>query len=149
VLGIALLVIDLHATTHGVLTIGALICLAVGLPLLFSNAPAPYHVDTTLVVGIGLSIAAFWVFITSKGFAARRQPVKTGPQTLIGAEGEMHANGLVMLNGELWHAHAADGSRLAPGEQVAVQEMDGLELTVEPLTPQPEPLTSTSNQRKD
>src|SRR6266481_8850583 len=35
VLGAALLVIDLHATTHGVLTIAGLISLGVGLPLLF------------------------------------------------------------------------------------------------------------------
>jgi membrane-bound serine protease (ClpP class) len=144
VLGVALLVIDLHATTHGVLTIGALICLGVGLPLLFNNAPAPYHVNTALVAGIGLSIAAFWLFITSKGIAARRQPVKTGPQTMVGAEGEMHANGLVLLNGELWHAHAVDGSRLVPGEHVAVKAIDGLELTVEPLTAQPEPVVTTS-----
>jgi membrane-bound serine protease (ClpP class) len=149
VLGIALLVIDLHAMTHGVLTVGALICLGVGLPLLFNNAPAPYHVDTTLVVGLGLSIAAFWVFITSKGIAARRQPVKTGPQTMVGAEGEMHANGLVLLNGELWHAHAADGSRLVQGEHVAVKAIDGLELTVEPLTAQPELVATTNKQGKD
>jgi len=149
VLGIALLVIDLHAMTHGVLTIGALISLAIGLPLLFSNAPAPYHVDTTLVAGIGVSIAAFWVFITSKGIAARRQPVRTGTQTMVGSEGEMHANGLVLLNGELWHAHAADGSRLVPGEHVAVKAIDGLELTVEPLTAQLEPVVTTSTQRKD
>src|SRR6476646_8122535 len=53
-LGVGLLVIDLHATTHGALTIAGLICLAVGLPLLFANAPAPYRINTTLVVGLGL-----------------------------------------------------------------------------------------------
>src|SRR5207253_11444384 len=82
VLGVALLVIDLHATTHGALTVAGLICLGIGMPLLFSNAPAPYRVNTDLVVGIGLAIAAFWAFVTSKGIAARRQPVRTGPQTL-------------------------------------------------------------------
>jgi membrane-bound ClpP family serine protease len=53
------------------------------------------------------------------------------------------------LNGELWHAHAADDSRLVPGEQVTVKAIDGLELTVEPLTAQPEPVATTSKQRKD
>jgi membrane-bound serine protease (ClpP class) len=130
VLGVALLVIDLHATTHGALTIAGLICLGVGLPLLFSNAPAPYHVNTTLVVGIGLAIAAFWVFVTSKGIAARRQPVKTGPQTLVGASGEVRESGLVFADGELWRAHTSDGSQLRPGERVEVEALDGLELTV-------------------
>jgi membrane-bound serine protease (ClpP class) len=133
VLGAALLVIDLHATTHGVLTIAGLICLGVGLPLLFSNAPAPYHINTGLVVGIGLAIASFWVFVTSKGIAARRQPVKTGPQTLVGAEGEVRTNGVVFVNGELWHAHASDGTQLLPGEHVEVQALEGLELTVKPV----------------
>jgi len=130
VLGVALLVIDLHATTHGALTIAGLICLGVGLPLLFANAPAPYHVDTALVVGIGLAIAAFWVFVTSKGIAARRQPVKTGPQTLVGTSGEVRESGLVFADGELWRAHTSDGSQLRAGEQVEVEALDGLELTV-------------------
>jgi len=133
VLGVALLVIDLHATTHGALTIAGLICLGVGLPLLFANAPAPYHINTGLVVGIGLAIAAFWVFVTSKGIAARRQPVKTGPQTLVGAEGEVRSNGVVFVNGELWHAHTSDGSQLLPGEHVQVSALEGLELTVKPV----------------
>jgi len=132
VLGAALLVIDLHATTHGALTIGGLICLGVGLPLLFSNAPPPYRINTGLVVGIGLSIAAFWTFVTSKGIAARRRPVTTGPQTLIGMNGDVRENGLVFVDGELWHAHTSDGTRLLPGEHVQVDALNGLELTVIP-----------------
>jgi membrane-bound serine protease (ClpP class) len=132
VLGAALLVIDLHATTHGALTIAGLICLGVGLPLLFSNAPAPYRINTGLVVGIGLSIAAFWAFVTSKGIAARRRPVTTGPQTLIGMNGDVRENGLVFVDGELWHAHTSDGTQLLAGEHVEVDALNGLELTVTP-----------------
>jgi membrane-bound serine protease (ClpP class) len=133
VLGVALLVIDLHAITHGALTIAGLICLGIGLPLLFGNAPAPYRINTGLVVGIGLAIAAFWVFVTGKGVAARRRPVKTGPQTLVGASGEVRLDGLVFVDGELWRAHASDGSQLLAGERVEVDALDGLELTVTPL----------------
>lgn len=146
VLAVALLVIDLHATTHGALTIAGLICLGIGLPLLFSNAPAPYRINTGLVVGIGLAIAAFWVFVTGKGVAARRRPVKTGPQTLVGTSGEVRLDGLVFVDGELWQAHASDGSQLLAGERVEVDALDGLELTVTPLrvstTTTPEPSTS-------
>jgi membrane-bound serine protease (ClpP class) len=132
VLGAALLVIDLHATTHGGLTIAGLICLGVGLPLLFSNAPPPYRINTGLVVGIGLSIAAFWAFVTSKGIAARRRPVTTGPQTLIGMNGEVRDGGFVFVDGELWHAHTSDGTQLLAGEHVEVDALNGLELTVTP-----------------
>jgi membrane-bound serine protease (ClpP class) len=104
-LGVALLLIDLHAITHGALTIGGLICLGVGMPLLFANAPAPYRVNTFLVAGIGIAIAAFWAFVTSKGIAARRRPVAVGPQTLVGMNGEVRESGARHVAGELWRAH--------------------------------------------
>lgn len=132
VLGAALLVIDLHATTHGVLTVAGLISLGVGLPLLFANAPPPYRINTALVVGVGLAIAAFWTFVTSKGIAARRRPVTTGPQALVGMNGEVREGGLVFVDGELWQAHTSDGSQLLAGEHVAVDALNGLELTVTP-----------------
>jgi membrane-bound serine protease (ClpP class) len=133
VLGVALLLIDLHATTHGALTLAGLICLGVGLPLLFGNAPPPYRINTALVVGIGLAIAAFWVFVTSKGIAARRRPVTTGARTIVGKNGEVRENGLVFVNGELWHAHSSDGGELTTGEPVAVEAVNALELTVTPV----------------
>ena len=40
-LGVALMIVDLHVTSHGALTIAGLICLAVGSIMLFQNAPAP------------------------------------------------------------------------------------------------------------
>jgi membrane-bound serine protease (ClpP class) len=129
-LGVALLIIDLHAMTHGALTIGGLIALAFGLALLFQNEPAGYHVNTWLIVGIGMAIGGFWAFAMTKGFAARRQPVKVGPQAIVGTTGEVRAPGLVLVNGELWQAHARDDSELVPGEEVEVESVDGLELTV-------------------
>jgi membrane-bound serine protease (ClpP class) len=132
-LGVALLLIDLHATTHGALTIGGLICLGVGLPLLFGNAPAPYRVNTFLVAGIGVAIALFWAFVTGKGIAARRRPVLLGPQTILGMSGEVREGGLVFVAGELWHAHTDDGRQLLAGERVEVDALSGLELTVIPI----------------
>ena len=129
-LGVALLVIDLHAMTHGALTVGGLVALGFGMALLFQNEPAPYRVNTWLIVGIGSAIAAFWAFALGKGFAARRPPVTVGPQSIVGRTGEVRAPGLVYVNGELWQAHADDASDLVPGEQVEVEAVQGLQLTV-------------------
>jgi membrane-bound serine protease (ClpP class) len=129
-LGVALLIIDLHAMTHGALTIGGLIALGFGLALLFQNEPAGYHVNTWLIVGIGSAIGAFWSFALGKGFAARRQPVSVGPQTIIGKTAEVRAPGLVFVGGELWKAKTEDDSDLVPGERVEVEAIQGLELTV-------------------
>jgi membrane protein implicated in regulation of membrane protease activity len=42
----------------------------------------------------------------------------------------VRAPGLVFVNGELWQAHAEDDSELVPGEQVEVEAIHGLRLTV-------------------
>ncbi len=130
VLGIVLLIVDLHAPTHGTLTVGGLIALGFGLSLLFQNEPAPYRVNTWLIIGIGCAIAGLWTFALGKGFAARRLPVATGVQTMVGQTGEVRAPGLVFVDGALWQAEAADDSELVPGEHVEVQAVDGLRLTV-------------------
>ena len=130
VLGIALLVVDLHAPTHGVLTTAGLISLGFGLVLLFQNEPAAYRVNEWLVLGIGSAIGAFWVFATGKALAARKLPVETGVQTMVGQKAEVRSPGLVFVDGALWQAHSADDSELVPGEEVEVAAVDGLQLTV-------------------
>ena len=129
-LGVALLVIDLHAPTHGVLTVGGLIALLFGLALLFQNEPGVYRVNLWLILGLGGAIAIFWAFATGKALAAQRRPVQTGVQKMIGKVAEVRGPGLVFVDGALWKAHAADNSELIPGERVRVQAVDGLQLTV-------------------
>ena len=130
VLGIALLIVDLHSPTHGVLTIGGLISLLFGLALLFQNEPGVYRVNLWLILGIGGAIAIFWAFATGKALAARRLPVETGLQMMIGQRAEVRGPGLVFVDGALWQAHAADDSELVAGEEVEVEAVDGLQLTV-------------------
>ena len=129
-LGIGLLIVDLHAPTHGVLTAGGLIALAFGLALLFQNQPAGFRVNLWLVVGIGSAIAVLWAFATGKALAAQRVPVTTGVHTMIGQRAEVRGPGLVFVDGALWQAHAKDDSELVPGEQVEVEAVEGLQLTV-------------------
>jgi membrane-bound serine protease (ClpP class) len=129
-LGIALFLVDLHAPTHGVLTVGGVISLGFGLALLFQNEPAGYRVNTWLIVGIGSALGLFWAFALSKGMAARRLPVRTGAQGMIGKSAEVRGPALVFVDGALWTAKAADDTPLVPGEQVQVDAVNGLVLTV-------------------
>ena len=133
VLGVALLVIDLHAVTHGVLTTGGLIALGFGLALLFQNQPDPFHVNTWLVAGIGVTIASLWAFAIGKGLAARRRPVTTGAASMIGLPGIARGGNVVAVRGELWNAHSASGEPLEPGEEIVVEAVEGgLMLRVRP-----------------
>ena len=49
---------------------------------------------------------------------------------MVGQRGEVRAAGLVFVDGALWQAQTADASDLVPGEEVEVQAVDGLRLTV-------------------
>jgi membrane-bound serine protease (ClpP class) len=130
-LGVALLVIDVHVTTHGALTVAGLISLAVGSIMLFQNAPG-YHTSKPLVIGVAVALGGVWVFALSKALQVRRSPVEVGAQLIAGSVGEVRENGLVYVNGELWQARAVGGQELHRGDRVRVESLDGLVLTVRP-----------------
>jgi membrane-bound serine protease (ClpP class) len=130
-LGVALLVVDVHVTTHGALTVAGLISLAVGSIMLFQNAPG-FHTSKPLVISVAVVLGAVWTFAMSKALEVRHRPVQVGAQLIAGSVGEVRENGLVFLNGELWEARAAGGEELHPGERVRVESLDGLTLTVRP-----------------
>jgi membrane-bound serine protease (ClpP class) len=131
-LGIVLLVIDAHVTSHGAITVAGLVCLAVGSIMLFRNAPTPYHTSVPLVVGITVALGSFWALAIAKAVQVRRRPPEVGVHELVGAEGEVRREGLVFVQGALWQARPADGDHLTPGERVRVEGVDGLVLTVRP-----------------
>jgi len=131
-LGVGLLAIDVHVTSHGALTVAGLVCLAVGSIMLFHNAPPPYHTSKPLVIGVAVGLGGVWAFAVGKAWQVRGRPVQVGPQLIAGTVGEVRRDGLVFVNGELWQARAAGGEQLRPGERVRVESLDGLVLTVRP-----------------
>jgi membrane-bound serine protease (ClpP class) len=136
-LGVGLLVADIHVTSHGALTVAGLICLAVGSIILFQNAPAPYHTSKPLVVSVAVALGAVWAFAVGKAWQVRHKPVEVDPQMIAGAVGEVRDNGLVYVNGELWQARTPGGEDLRPGERVRVESLDGLVLNVRPDSQRP------------
>jgi membrane-bound serine protease (ClpP class) len=131
-LGVTLLVIDAHVTSHGALTLTGLLSLGIGMVMLFHNAPAPYSSRTSLplVLSITIALGLVWAFALSKAVQARRRPVSVSPLRVVGADAVVRSPGQVFVEGELWRAHRADGRALVPGEHVQVEAVDGLELTV-------------------
>src|SRR5262245_19606954 len=128
VLALVLLVIDAHVVTHGALTLSGLVALAVGLLMLFHDAPAPYKVDTWFVVLITASIGGFMAFALGKAVQVRRRP--SAMPAMVGAEGIARRDGLVFVRGELWQVTPNDGDALEPGSRVQVDEVQGLRLRV-------------------
>ena len=134
VLGIALLVIDAHVTSHGALTVSGLIAFVVGALMLFRNAPSPYHANAWLIVSIALVLGSAWLFAMTKAVQVSRSPVSVGPQTIVGEIGEFRGDGQVFVRGELWRANTPEGLVLKRGQKVRIDGIEpGLVLDVEPL----------------
>jgi membrane-bound serine protease (ClpP class) len=127
-LGLSLLVVDAHVVTHGALTVSGLVALAVGMLMLFHDAPAPYKIDVWFVIAITGTLGGFMAFALGKAVQARRRP--SAMPAMIGAEGVARSDGLVFVRGELWQAATADGSPLEPGARVLVDDVQGLRLKV-------------------
>jgi membrane-bound serine protease (ClpP class) len=127
-LGLALLVIDAHVVTHGALTVSGLISLAVGMLMLFHDAPEPYKINTWFVIAVTGTLGGFMAFALGKAVQARRRP--SAMPAMVGAEGVARSDGMVLVRGELWQAATSDGVPLEPGARVRVDGVEGLRLIV-------------------
>jgi membrane-bound serine protease (ClpP class) len=136
-----LFALEAKFATHGVLTVGGIALLTLG-GLLLVDSPIPemrVHLVTALAVSVPLGlITAFLMTIALK---ARRNKIVTGAQGLVGETGvaqtRLSPQGKVFVHGELWDAVAS--SDLPPGQLVIVRRVDGLTLSVDPLTATPPP----------
>jgi membrane-bound serine protease (ClpP class) len=132
-LGGALLVIDAHVTSHGALTLSGLVAMAIGLTTLFHDSGTPYHTNVWVVVTLTALIGGFWAFAVSKSVAARRAPVRVGPEQIVGLEGVVRPGGNVFVRGELWRVRSDE--TLHEGDRVTVDALDGLTLAVHRIAP--------------
>jgi membrane-bound serine protease (ClpP class) len=87
------------------------------------------------VVGVGLFIGALLFAIVLVALRARRNPIQTGVESLLGKTGTAKTfeeeTGQVQLGSELWSAEKAAGSEsIRKGDPVEVVEIRGLRLIV-------------------
>jgi membrane-bound serine protease (ClpP class) len=133
-LGIALMVVEAHIGSLGLIGIAGAVAFVIGAILMFP-AGAP---GATLSLAVVLAAAAvsvvFFLVILAMLLRTRRRAVVTGAEALLGAEGEVvswqGAEGRVRVESEIWRARAA--GLLAPGARIKVIDRDGLTVVVEP-----------------
>jgi membrane-bound serine protease (ClpP class) len=131
----ALFLADVYLTSHGVLTVGGAISLALGL-LMLINSSAPYlQVARPAVAGIVTAFLAASVVIATLSFRTRRIRVATGSEALVGriarARSAISPDGTVMLDGEIWRA--VTDRPVEQGAAVRVVSVEGLTVKVEPV----------------
>lgn len=134
-LGIALMVLEASAPTFGALGLGGIVAFVVGALFLFEPADGDHQVTIAwpLVAGAAAASAAFFAGILGFALRARRRPVRTGVEEMIGSIGEVSnwadGTGHVRVHGEVWSARAKQS--FAIGQKVRVVGLAGLTLTVE------------------
>jgi membrane-bound serine protease (ClpP class) len=130
VLGAALAVAEAHVPSFGALGTGAIVALATGVALVLSAAGSAALV--AIVAGLGVAAVGgvfVWV-LARKALATRRIRASN---SLVGRMGVARAEDCVFVDGALWRARlweVEEGHRLARGDPVVVEHVNGLTLTV-------------------
>jgi membrane-bound serine protease (ClpP class) len=139
-LAFVLLVLDVKLTTHGVLTIGAVVALIVG-ALLFFNSGGPYggpQVNPVIVYVMGGLVGLVGLYVVTLVIRIKRRRVTTGTEGMIGstavATTPLLPEGRVNYEGEDWAAVLEPPAISAdPGSEVRIVAVEGLRLHVKPV----------------
>ncbi len=145
-LAIALFLLEFTVTSHGLLTIGGIICFALGASALYTEPGTPtapsIGVDPAIIAVVTGLTAAYMAFVLVVVVRWRRRAgatlmTTTGPIVGAGSIGQVRKallpDGVVYASGEEWTARTEAGSTVPPGTPVRVVRRDGLTLIVEPI----------------
>ena len=144
-LGLLLLALEPLVASYGLLTVGGLVCLALGASALYTDPGTPTAPDVSVaipvIVVVVVTIGALMVLVTIAAIRSRRlrpSPGTVGAAVAVGTVGEVRSPlapiGSVYLAGEEWSARTEDERRLERGTPVRVIRFDGLLAIVEPET---------------
>jgi membrane-bound serine protease (ClpP class) len=133
-LAFALFVAEVLIVSHGALAAGGIVSLIFGGLLLFDTDSDAFEVSVPVVVFTGALLGGFFVFVISKAVQTRHRRVYTGSEELIGERAVVRSPlqpvGHVFVRGALWRAVGADSASFDVGDEVVVEKVEGLTLTV-------------------
>jgi len=132
-LALMLLIFDVYAPTHGVLTVGGIISFLIGSLMLFNRADPLFRLSLGYIIPATLITAAFFLFVIGKGLRAQLLPIKAGAETLIGKTVSAltpidSQGGRIFVEGEYWNA--VSDAPIAKDETVEIAAVEGLTLKV-------------------
>jgi membrane-bound serine protease (ClpP class) len=135
-LGIALMVAEVHIGSFGAIGVGGIVAFVIGAIMMFPADVPGVGLSMPLVAIIAVATFGFFTLMVGLLLRSRRRAVVTGAEALLGAEGEavwwQGAEGRVRVAGEIWRARTAAWPP-EPGARVKVIRRDGLVLVIEPV----------------
>jgi membrane-bound serine protease (ClpP class) len=140
---LALILLEVKFSSHGLLALVGTLCLIFGL-LTLVDGPPELRVHTSTALAAGLTFGAITFVLAWLGLKARRNKAVTGPGAMLGLTATVyspvdpigHAPFQVQVRGEIWQAILApDSSPVSVEQQTVVAAVNGLTLTVRALPP--------------
>ena len=133
-LGIAFMIGELFVPSFGALGIGGTIAFVIGSVILFDGDVGEVQVSWSIIIALTVVTAMFFLIALRALVNARKGPVVSGREELVGSVGEALSDfdsaGQIRVHSELWSART--DKPVQRGERVRVAAMDGLTLIIEP-----------------
>ncbi len=133
---VILFIAEVLTPTHGILTVGGVVCLILGAFMLPQEpllAEEWFRTFQLIVLGMAGTSVAFFIFGVGAVMKTRRKKPTTGIDELIEktarAETDIDKEGKVKVRGEIWNARAENGA-IKQGETVKIIRVEGLTLFV-------------------
>jgi membrane-bound serine protease (ClpP class) len=134
-LGLAFFVAEAFVPSYGTLSIGGIIAFAIGAVLLIDSDVPGFGIPRGLIAGLAVVSAVFVAIVSGIALKARRRPVVSGSEELIGSVGvvqdDLEREGWARVHSEQWRVVSA--VPLKAGQSVRVVDRDGLVLRVAPV----------------
>ena len=134
-LGLTFLIAEAFLPAHGSLGVGGIIAFAIGAIMLIDSDVPGFGIPVSLIAVLSVLTGVFIFFISRAALSARRRPVVSGSEELIGSVGEMldaaGAEGWARIHSEQWRV--ASAAPLERGQRVRVTARKDLVLTVVPV----------------
>ena len=133
-LGFVLMISEAFVPSFGALGLGGFAAFTLGSIMLIDTDLPGYGLSWALIVPVAATSALFSFFVASMALRARRRPVVTGSEELIGDTGvtleAIEHEGWARVHGEHWRVRSK--TPLASGSPIRVRARHGLILDVEP-----------------
>lgn len=133
-LGVALMVGEAFEPSFGMLGIGGIVAFIIGSVILIDTDVPGFMIDISVIITFALISALIFILVIGMAIRARRRPVVSGLEEMIGGEAivtdDFDHKGMVNIHSEFWQA--VSDSPLRKGQLVKVIGISGLTLEVKP-----------------
>lgn len=132
---IILFIAEIKIMSHGMLTVGGVISLALGSFMLFDTPEPALRLSLQVLIPAVLVASGFFIVVIWLAIKAQMRKHYSGAESMINGEGEASSDidaggkGKVFFKGEYWTAQS--GQFIPRGAKVRIVKVDGLNLSVE------------------